>query len=59
MRLNLLFTLGCRVFGLGFLFDWYPGEFMVELQLGPVNVFGGDGWGWALTVFGRTVWLRH
>jgi hypothetical protein len=59
MRVNLLFVVGPRTFGLGFILDWYEEDYSFELQLGPFNLFGGDGWGLTVTFLGRQVYQRN
>jgi len=58
MKISLLLTIGRDIFGLGIDFEWLPDDCIFELQLGPVNVFAGQGWGMWVSFLGRRIYTR-
>lgn len=58
MKICLFLVVGRDIFGLGIDFEWLEADWGFELQLGPVNLYAGHGWGMWVSFLGRRIYTR-
>jgi len=59
MRIHLLFVIGEDTFGLGFDLDWTRPVAVFELQLGPLNIWIGQGGYRTVALLGHPIYTRR